>query len=56
MQLVNETWHLVAGELEIWHLATGEPVDEVEGPLGLVVGDHVARVPHQDLRDTRHDT
>ena len=50
-----ETLYLATGELETWHLATGEPVDEVKGPLGLVIGDHVARVPHKDLSDTKHD-
>ena len=32
-------------------LPPGEPGDEVERPLGLVVGDHVAGVAHQDLRE-----
>ena len=27
-------------------LSAGESVDQVKGPLGLVVGDHVPCIPH----------
>ena len=48
MSLADPTTNLLLG---VEALSAGEPVDEVEGPLGLVVGHHVAGVAHQDGRE-----
>ena len=37
---------MISSSLSDERLSAGEPVDQVEGPLGLVVGDHVPRVSH----------
>ena len=37
---------MISSSLSEEGLSAGEPVDQVEGPLGLVIRHHMSRIPH----------